>query len=140
MAVAEARTPTRANETAQQMMAAAGFTGRRWAETSPMMAPMTAPAKAMNRNCLIAGVRTTDERGTGALSSCITTGASSTRGPPRPPERRPMPMATANPRPSHMGASAANRAASSDVRRSLGSWLAANMMKITAARPTMYTR
>ena len=49
---------------------------------------------------------------TGALSSCITTGASSTSGPPRPPERRPMATATAKARPSHGGASRANVTAS----------------------------
>ena len=120
-AVAEASTPTSANERAPHAIAAAVLTGSRYAATSPMIAPITAPANAMIRSCLMAGPRTTDSRGTGALSSCMTTGASSTSGPPRPPERNPTPIAIANPRPSHIGASLAKLRASSLVSRLSGS-------------------
>ncbi len=95
MAVPMARTPASEKVAVQKITGGTGFPGS-WRDAStPTMAPTTPEANDMNRSCLMAGPRTTASWGTGASSSCCTTGASSVSGPPRPPDRSPKATAAA---------------------------------------------
>ncbi len=133
-------TAARAKAAAPQISAAGMFTGKRRAATSPTMPPAMRPAKARKRSCLMAGLCRVVPRSIGAWSSWATTGASSTRGPPRPPERHPMARPTAKARPSQPGAQVAKSTASALVKRLSGKRPEASTKKIPEKSAARYTR
>ena len=92
---ATATTPT----AAPVAIHAAGAPGRRLNASSPAMAPAVPPASTRKRNWRMAGPRRASARSTGDSRTWRTSAASTTSGPPRPPERKPMAHTSAMPRP-----------------------------------------
>ena len=99
-ALASADTATAAPNTPPHRSHSAGCPGSRRNAKIPAISPSTAPRNPAVRRRRTAKPRNAAPRSTGASRTCWTSGASSTSGPPLPPDRNPAATATATSSPS----------------------------------------
>ena len=97
--------PARSHTTGERVTPA----GMRSATVTPRTLPTSTPMPTTVRNWRSAVARTTTPRSTGASSTCCTSAASNTSGPPCEPERRPIAAATAATIPTTAGPCSAPR-------------------------------